>query len=395
MEINKVESLLDIVNEKIIIYDEIKADLNKNYAMDFNPIEIFFPLGENKLSQILYFFLNPYERHYQQEIYLKAFLEYLDSYHKLNLGGDFKQIIHIQTEQPIDDNRRLDIYLTYSTIDGETSCIAIENKIWAQDQENQIIDYSSFLGKQKFKNHLLLYLTPHGSNPSTFSIKAEDFASNNNIKIIDHSAFTINLIEKWISITKPDPLRTFLTQTKNYLEKEINNYKFMDMEKIVIDAITPEKLNAAFAISNALPQLKNEVAGKFAHLLTLQLDEQLHVVAKATNITLGCNIKIQLTLPGSKSYVELNTDSDGLWYSIINPDTDIAKRKQFYNNIIVLQGGKENGFRYWTPFIINGKNYSYWYNTAEGMQKLGEGDTVSIAAAELKNLIELINQYNV
>lgn len=389
----EVNSLLDIVNEKITIYTEIKAELNKNHALDFNPVDIFFPLGENKLSQILAFFLNPKERHFQGDIYLKAFLKYLDLTPELEKIKNFKSIQEIKTEQKIDNNRRIDIYLTYLQEDFEskevsTHCIAIENKIWAEDQADQLKDYAIFLNKEHNENYLLIYLNPHGNTPSDYSIPKEERLANPRIKILNHSEGTIQLIEQWMIITKPVSVRIFLEQIKNYLEKEINNLKFMDMEQSVIASISQEKLEAAFAIANSLPLLKEEVAKDFSENLIKKFKEldidKSDVINQLNGVKISIDIKLKTPFEGY--IIGLNTDPDGLWYSIIDPESDTNKKVDFYRRISEKIKGNVNECRYWKHL-----EFPHWYNDAEGVKYMKAPRTIDIVASQLidfKNLIE-------
>ena len=68
-------------------------------------------------------------------------------------------------------DRRIDLYIQF-----KDRIIAVENKIWADDQNNQLLDYSEHLAKRQ-DNFLLLYLTPYGTNPSEKSIDKESLAN--------------------------------------------------------------------------------------------------------------------------------------------------------------------------------------------------------------------------
>lgn len=375
--------LLTVVNEKINLYKEIKAELNKNYALDFNPVALFFPFGENKLSEILTFFLDPNASHHQGEVYLRAFLQNLDSTCKLQLCKNFKSFLQIRTEKPTTTKRRIDIYLTYLATDNQTHCIAIENKIWAQDQFEQLKDYTAFLKSTHDENYNLIYLSPYGHNPSEDSIPKEERIANSKIKILDHSKGTTGIIDQWIMITKPQPIRTFLEQLKNYLEREINNLKFIDMEKSLID-ISEEKLEAAFAIANTLPSIRARVAKGFSENLNAKLNELFKNQVDVVNKTSGVKISIEIKLNGlfEGFIIELKDEGD-LWYGLFNPELDERKKHDFYMMINDIIPGVVNSWRYWKPF-----KYPKWYNSVEGIRYMQGSCTIDEVA---KQLIELKN----
>lgn len=71
------------------------------------------------------------------------------------------KIVCCRTEQPTESGRRIDIYLKF-----EGFKIAIENKIWAEEQSNQIADYAKYIKSEEI-NNFLLYLTLDGKESTT------------------------------------------------------------------------------------------------------------------------------------------------------------------------------------------------------------------------------------
>lgn len=49
----------------------------KQLALDFNPLD-FVRWNENKVSEIIAFFLDPHEAHGQSDLYLRMFIEYFE-----------------------------------------------------------------------------------------------------------------------------------------------------------------------------------------------------------------------------------------------------------------------------------------------------------------------------
>ncbi len=134
-ELIEIEHLLTIVKSRIDAHLKFKEEYNTQLAFDFSLFQ-FFSIGENKISQVLAFFLDINQNHGQGDIFLKEFIK---TFYEKDI--EIKQIENV-CEKVITKNRRIDVYIELKDL-----TIAIENKIWADDQNNQLRDYSNFLEK--------------------------------------------------------------------------------------------------------------------------------------------------------------------------------------------------------------------------------------------------------
>lgn len=76
------------------------------------------------------------------------------------------RILSIEREKVTNTGRRIDIYVT-----TENYNIIVENKIFAGDQESQLQDYVDYIEQYSpKKTTIVLYLTPFGQEPSSWSI---------------------------------------------------------------------------------------------------------------------------------------------------------------------------------------------------------------------------------
>lgn len=83
------------------------------------------------------------------------------------------RIFKIRNEHVLKNNLgRADIYFTNGQT-GDTRII-IENKIYANDQENQLVNYYQHLNLGKYKYSYLFYLTLEGRNASLYSTNKKD-----------------------------------------------------------------------------------------------------------------------------------------------------------------------------------------------------------------------------
>ncbi|MBN2779150.1 MAG: PD-(D/E)XK nuclease family protein [Bacteroidales bacterium] len=100
------ETILLEVKSRIELHKKFKDAYNKQLAFDFNLFN-FFKIGENKISELLAFFINPMSSHGQQNAFIKEFLRIL--------AFDVKDeaISEITCEKGIDNQRRIDLYIKF------------------------------------------------------------------------------------------------------------------------------------------------------------------------------------------------------------------------------------------------------------------------------------------
>ena len=117
--------------------------------------------------------------------------------HKGNLKVSIEKSIN-SIEEDLSDGR-IDLLLQFDDF-----TIIIENKLYARDQESQLIKYHNFIKSaiaDKSKNSvdffLILYLTPNGSPPSEYSIKFNDInlEQNKDFFLISYE----HNIKKWLN----------------------------------------------------------------------------------------------------------------------------------------------------------------------------------------------------
>ncbi|WP_456401917.1 PDDEXK-like family protein [Persephonella sp.] len=153
------------------LYERIKKEIDRYLSTDFNMIELIEP-NENKLSDLITLILDDKGSHGQGDKFFKIFINHLMNRFDINLEENYTKYTVIR-EWTIDNNRRIDIL-----IDLPNLIIAIENKPWTIDQENQIIDYLGYLEKQG-RYFLLIYLHGYGKKSETISEKNREKYKNN------------------------------------------------------------------------------------------------------------------------------------------------------------------------------------------------------------------------
>ena len=122
------------------------------------------------MSYVFAYLLDPNETHGQGDLFLRKFLEDVAPNW---LPNNCWSSVSVRTEvltTRIKRNRKIDIVIAF---DSDQRAIAIENKPWAGDQDQQLSDYARHLESMYEGCFKLIYLTPNGEDPSECSIKSE------------------------------------------------------------------------------------------------------------------------------------------------------------------------------------------------------------------------------
>ncbi len=155
----------------LAIWRQATAILDLHLARRFN----FFhsiKFNENRMSDVFVYLLNPEGAHGQGELFLREFLSDVSMERLPESGWSHVRIDREETTTQINRSRRIDIEIAFR-IDDDWIAIAVENKPWAGDQDQQLSDYARHLESMYKGRFKLIYLTPNGETPSEYSIKRE------------------------------------------------------------------------------------------------------------------------------------------------------------------------------------------------------------------------------
>lgn len=161
------------------------------------------------LAELLY----PKGHHGVSSLFLKAFLRVIDEDEEFinchHCSSNIKErYIGVKTKT---EGGRIDII-----IEDGNHAIIIENKIYAPDQDNQLLRYYNY-GKTKFPNGFkLIYLTLHGSDPSCGSLGNKKF----DYQTISYDNEIINWLEQCSELAKDkDNARIIINQYRDLVKK--------------------------------------------------------------------------------------------------------------------------------------------------------------------------------
>jgi len=242
---------------------EVRATYDEQIAFNFNMLR-FFNLGETKVSEILAFFLDPKKEHGQKAAFLRLCLEHFNLTDDANTLLCADEEITIKCEDATKDNRRIDVTVSFR---NAAFVIGIENKIYAKDQRNQVLDYCNDLEKRTHGNYKLLYLSPEGNLPSKESIdksKLELLMATKKIQTVSYSD-VVALLKKYETVCHADNVREFIRQFQQYIKQEYLGESFMGETNFVADYLHshPEILKHADALRHAIWSTKSECFSTF------------------------------------------------------------------------------------------------------------------------------------
>ncbi len=173
---------------------------------------------ENTHSSIIAEFLDPRSSHQMDDIFLKLFLELVLD------GFDFDTSNAKVTREKAIPEGRLDLI-----IESKGKAIIIENKIYATDQEEQLIRYCRY-AERKYKegNFKILYLNLWGDEASEQSAKGVDYIS------ISYKYHILSWIEQCAKSSYDKPM---IRETLNQYANHIKSLTNMSVENVTREEI--------------------------------------------------------------------------------------------------------------------------------------------------------------
>ena len=176
-----------------------------------------------------------------------------------------------------DSGGRVDICIENSS--GQM--IVIENKIFAGDQEHQILRYVEFLrGRPRNRGGVkfpVLYLTPDGHSPSDDSTQADGMQCKCGVDYvcISYKDVIVPWLDKCINEMQEKPhLKEHLTTYRDIIRKKVLG---MDRKKDIINIIerTEKNIKAAREISGQLDEIKIHAVTTFWRAIKESIKKKL------------------------------------------------------------------------------------------------------------------------
>lgn len=227
-------------------------------AKNFNPIGLLSPI-ENDLSRFFSDLLSPRGSHGQGSLFLELFISCCE----LNQSWLELSNTRVEVEAQTFNGRRIDIKLTFGDPGAATplGILGIENKPWAMDQENQVLDYISDFERRVGSNHLLIYLSGNGDGPTDYSTGGREFPG---LKVISYKKLN-DWLKDCAARSQSIRVKFFIEEFIQYVNIQFNGMQDMgEREMIVAEVIqSPDSLEAALVVSSAVPDIKNKLLHTF------------------------------------------------------------------------------------------------------------------------------------
>lgn len=263
LEIESIQQLMTRINEISNKYEEISKVSGDNFNV-FRVIEL--TSDEVRLhSKFLAELLNPKGSHGQGSKFLDLFIQQFDikNVDPETSKVDVEKYIGNKTDT---EGGRIDILIE----DSNQNAIIIENKIYASDQENQLVRYSKYTTNSK----IIFYLNLDGSDPSEYSCHGlkidEDF------KVISYKDDILTWLEncKKESVSLP-LLREGITHYMNLIKHLTGQSNNTTMDKEIIDLLaTPQNIKTAIKIENSIKGAKRKIQWDFWKQLRKEFELQ-------------------------------------------------------------------------------------------------------------------------
>ena len=297
----KYERFFDVLAPRLDMARALELELDRHLARRFNVFD-YLRTDELGLSRIVADLLDPGASHAQGALFLRALLERLPEKLKQILPPrpDLEACrISVAREQeiPAGRRRRIDIVVRIAAPGGETCCLAIENKPYAGDLDNQIEDYLVYLEKQYDDRFVLIYMSPTGEGPSEWSIdrKTLDEKWKRRFAIIAYHEGQEERSDEFDAYRAPFSLADWLGECRKICEVERVRWFLHDAEifcqrtfgdrtmttdseaRAVRDFLlsNPDHLTVARAVYESWPAIKNDVCRRFLERLRSRIKRKI------------------------------------------------------------------------------------------------------------------------
>lgn len=261
------QDLLSSVYKQILKNKEVESQTAKAFNV-FQILEI--TSDEVRLhSRFLAELLNPKGSHGQEALFLKLFLDEIGEIHLL----ENPEMASLQIEYHIDfktdsTGGRIDILIQ----DQNRNVLIIENKIFAGDQENQLLRYYNY-GKSLGTTFRIYYLNRFGDAPDE---KSTSGLSTSFYSIISYK----NTIANWLvkceqCISHIPKLTVVILHYRQLIEYLTNQFYTQEMENRAIQEIIKDaaSFEAAQLVEQSLLNARLELLRRFSLKLETELNK--------------------------------------------------------------------------------------------------------------------------
>jgi hypothetical protein len=419
MENNELQTLLDKVSTITKKYDELAKSTGEKYnifsimSMEWNEVYTH--------SAIIGDLLNPQGSHGQGKVFLKSFLEIINKKFEIEILPFSNLVNEKICERTISSSNdwekvsggRIDLI-----IEDSKQILLIENKIYAKDQEYQLIRYYNY-AKLKNKVFYIIYLTLDQAvlnDEKTYDViglrqkitgknfhyskKAdyEKYKTDNNNKTnnyyclyypITYTNEILEWLEECIKISENIPLisetlKQYRNNVKNITNQTINN----TMSEEIVNKMR-KSLKESFEIKNNIWKLQEELYLNFMKLIK-QYAERNNMVVNEINLEVNKEYGLYLK-PNSWKEIEIvvifnDRNYTNLYFGISSIEkTELNERENLRLKF------KNKGFELNEYTISKCPRYNNWADNAEIWEDIAKGTEGETFKEITEGILEIIN----
>lgn len=221
---NQLTSFFEGLDYYLHVSREAQERLDLQLASRFSVFD-YISISENKISEMLADLLNPKGKHGQGRLFLDLFLQQCvgASSDKSLISSCMQLDFQAFTEYRAINNRPMDIYLESSGFG-----IAIENKLWAKEQNEQLNAYMEHLELTFGKHYLFIFLTVESREPESIPIqKWKNLLTTGNALHLYYDTDIIPWLLSCREKCQADKIRHFLNDFSNYIQQNFERQSIL------------------------------------------------------------------------------------------------------------------------------------------------------------------------
>lgn len=379
--------------------EQAYADFAPNLAPNFNTFDFVQP-DEMLLSEMIGALLNARHNHAQGNLFLRLFLSAIGaSEFLIDDTRDAKIILESSTYLLENTGRRIDIEINLGQFG-----IAVENKPWAADQADQLVDY----GRQMEKKYgagkwRLVYLSGSGTPPQESSLpKAvrDEWEKTGQYVEMDYGGIVQWLTEceaRCRSDHVRHYLRDFISYCNNQFLSAENN---MNNDQVREFALKAGNLEVALVVAQEVENIKEQLFSRFIRELNVALIEAFPgwdvAVSEGFGFTASRQKSITVKLPHWTKYrlcIEFGANrANDLYWGVAKVHNSIPDLSLLEPIKAALPHLDPKRSAWWPTYIIF-EPYSFWDKNKDVWLDIAAGAVVGKAVQgflELKSVVEPI-----
>lgn len=399
---NKLNSLLKQVSE-IFVQENIQQQEKRKRGEYFNVFEILgVQTSEVRLhSAIIAELLNPEGSHGLGEKFLNAFINDVISKQtsfKIDLASTSVKIeypIGTKSEDKTEGGR-IDLLIQ----DKYKQTIIIENKIYAKDQENQLLRYNNFASKtEQLSNeqYIIFYLTLEGEQATDYSLGNSCF----DYFCISYREDILTWLNHCLELSARQPLvRETIQQYINNLEIILSIMGNKNTEKLMEVLTSDENIETTIKIIEQSREVQNRIRRNFVNRIKT-VSENMGYCCEYDEGIISCGKETWIRI-FDRSYSDVvfrigvishtNSDEGGFYMDVTIPDTYRVRNKLGFTIWSDAEEPTDNnpiGWVYlWSESGIKGSGRWWRWDDWSTLKDMANGKMITFISEILDNIKE-------